>query len=1137
MDCNFALEESIFTNARRIADSDLRERYILDACGGNAQLQVRVRRLLRVLAEEYAFLEAPVEVTSAIDLMYGEAEEVGSSIGPYTLAEQIGVGGMGQVFLARQDSPIRRMVALKIIRPGMDSREVIRRFETERQALAQLNHPGITRLLDAGATEGGRPWYVMELALGLPITAYCRERALAVPERLRLLEVVCSAVHHAHQNGVIHRDIKPANVIVTEIDGLPVPKVIDFGVSRLRNEFAADAGINDPLHNSSRPESIVGTPAYMSPEQAIMADHEIDERCDVYALGMLLYQLLTDSHPFPEVAWHMIGLSETRRIIQEVSPKLPSQRVLGRTGTISDGSAASVEGSSTTLVTGQHMASQRLSSQLQGDLDRITMKAIEKDRGQRYQSVAEFTADIRRFLHHEPVHASSPSRIYRLKKLWRRRKSRVVVLALAMLLLIFAGASVFTAWISIRQRETVVDYTVRLDELTTQSQRRSSVNTLHQAFEAYFQGRADVAYQKLQLCNSMTDDGAEPGFALRYLDRLCHLQPRVLTGKGGRVFDVAFSPDSQYIVSCTGSSHLSLDIRNVATGEIVRSITGFFDDINGVRFSADGSSLITAEESRMIRVWDVKTGNELYRLTEFDKPLGTVYLANNQRTVITSEVEWKEKMAVTWVCDLQNPEQRTRFPGQCLLDVDESRGIVALVSDAGEVTLRRFPGLELISSLPGIQPKTLRGEFSPDGKLLATGSVDGETHVRQLAGVSDTKLPRFEPLPHVVRDVAFSPDNRFLIEAMGASVIHVWDTSTQTLLKVLTTQVGETWSCAVSPDGNWLAIGCNDGITELHSLEDIAPLRHTIREFKTLNPGTCVDPVSRDYALMNDSGNLAVYSSDNDRLVQSIVAPENVVFRNSAFSPDGKSLWVTDDRGGIWNFDRATEKPVQSIPTYDQRITPPIFSPNGELLAVSTSNSIAKEGLVASSVREASSGKEVFRLPDKLTNTMFVPHRINAFLDDSTVATTQHNTVARWNIATGKEILPRFVEPNGWIFYVGPVPGSHSLLLGLRDATVCIWDPASNTTIHQFHGLRTELQASTFSRDGNTLVTATAGGEVRLWDLPTGLLICELPGATGSITKIWFSKDETRLLAFAEEFRNNIQTGKSTFYVWDAKGL
>ena len=249
------LEETIFTEARQISDPTARDRHVRDRCSGDLKLEQRVRALLDIFAANDSFLEQPCETTVDIDLVYGDAETVGSVIGPYELVEEIGSGGMGLVFLARQVSPVQRQVALKIIRPGIDSRDVVQRFLAERQTLAHLNHPGVTRLLDAGTTTTGRPWFAMELAQGLPITDFCTQRSLSIIERLNLFQKVCEALQHAHQNGLIHRDIKPANVVVTEVNGHPVPKVLDFGVAIVRQPAVLKSTVAEIASESETAET------------------------------------------------------------------------------------------------------------------------------------------------------------------------------------------------------------------------------------------------------------------------------------------------------------------------------------------------------------------------------------------------------------------------------------------------------------------------------------------------------------------------------------------------------------------------------------------------------------------------------------------------------------------------------------------------------------------------------------------------------------------------------------------------------------------------------------------------------------------------------------------------------------------
>src|SRR5262245_56738248 len=330
------------------------------------------------------------------------AEQTGMMIGRYKLLQQIGEGGFGIVFMAEQIEPVQRKVALKIIKAGMDTREVIARFEAERQALALMDHPSIAQVLDGGTTASGRPYFVMELVRGIPITGYCDQHNLSTRERLELFIKVCHAIQHAHQKGIIHRDLKPSNVLVTLHDGEPVPKVIDFGVAKALGQKLTEKTL------FTRFEQMIGTPAYMSPEQAALGGLDIDTRSDIYSLGVLLYELLTGVTPLDAETLRQAGLDKVRQIIQETDPPSPSTRVLTLGRQMLD------------VATHRHTEPAALSRLLRGDLDWITMKALEKDRSRRYETVSGLAQDIEFHLKDETVAARPPSAAYLLSKFLRR---------------------------------------------------------------------------------------------------------------------------------------------------------------------------------------------------------------------------------------------------------------------------------------------------------------------------------------------------------------------------------------------------------------------------------------------------------------------------------------------------------------------------------------------------------------------------------------------------------------------------------------------------------------------------------------------------------------------------------------------
>ncbi len=412
--------EELFESARCRAEVAERAAYLDGACGENAELRAEVESLLKAHDEALGFLptlERPMPVDSG--------EPLGSRIGPYKLLQKLGEGGMGTVYMAEQERPVRRRVALKIIKAGMDSAQVVARFEQERQALTMMDHPNIARALDAGATDTGRPYFVMELVKGIPITRYCDEEHLTPAERLELFIPVCQAIQHAHQKGIIHRDIKPSNVLIALYDGRPIPKVIDFGVAKATSQTLTERTMFTQVG------SMVGTLEYMAPEQAELNNLDIDTRADIYSLGVLLYELLTGSPPFTRQQLRSAAFAEMLRLIREVEPPRPSTRL-----------SSSEELAS--IAAQRKLEPRRLTKLVQYDLDWIVMKALEKDRGRRYETANALAQDVQRYLDDLPVLAGPPRASYRLRKFLRRNKGPAMAAALVMLTLV--SGIVGTTW-------------------------------------------------------------------------------------------------------------------------------------------------------------------------------------------------------------------------------------------------------------------------------------------------------------------------------------------------------------------------------------------------------------------------------------------------------------------------------------------------------------------------------------------------------------------------------------------------------------------------------------------------------------------------------------------------------------------
>jgi hypothetical protein len=433
--------ETIFYEALQISDPAERDAFVRESCADNAALRDAVVALLAAHDQAESFfrgsdsaMKPPDEFAESESVCSYTDASVGSWIGLYKLVQWLGEGGGGVVYLAEQEEPVQRQVALKIIKLGMDTRRVIARFEAERQVLALMNHPNIAHVLDAGATETGRPFFVMELVHGIRITHYCEQNHVPLRQRLELFQQVCLAIQHAHQKGVIHRDIKPSNILITIRDGVPVPKIIDFGIAKATTGRLSERTVYTGAGQ------MIGTPAYMSPEQVQGSGMDVDTRSDIYSLGVVLYELLTSRPPFDNEELLCLGVDEMRRTICEREPQRPSAMV------------EMLQRDRARESAGHLPAPEIPAATLRGDLDSIVMKALEKDQSRRYETANGLAIDIRRYLNDEPIAARPPSRLYQFQKLVRRNKI-IFLAATAVTAALVLGLGTST-WLFFKERES-----------------------------------------------------------------------------------------------------------------------------------------------------------------------------------------------------------------------------------------------------------------------------------------------------------------------------------------------------------------------------------------------------------------------------------------------------------------------------------------------------------------------------------------------------------------------------------------------------------------------------------------------------------------------------------------------------------
>ena len=599
-------------------------------------------------------------------------------------------------------SRFSRRVALKIIKAGMDSKEVVARFEAERQALALMDHPNIARVLDAGTTSEGRPYFVMELVKGVPITRYCDDEHLSTRERLELCLPICQAIQHAHQKGIIHRDIKPSNVLVAQYDDEAVPKIIDFGLAKAISHRLTEKTL------FTQYGQIVGTIDYMSPEQARFNQLDVDTRTDIYSMGVLLYELLTGETPFDKKRLRAAAFEELLRIIREEEPPVPSLRLSG-----SD--------TLPTIAANRHTEPKKLSHVIRGELDWIVMKALEKDRRRRYETASGLRMDLQRYLDDEPVLAGPPSASYRLRKLFRRHK----LAAAAAGLVIVAMLSLTWATVTILKNQVIEDQHKRLV-------RQDYAHSIVLAQRAWLDSNVGRTVQILDDCPEELR-----GWEWHYLSRMCHTELLTLRRHTQAVQDVCFSPRGERIAS--GAEDGTVRIWDSATGEQLMQFDEHTGEVYGLDFSPDGNYLISAggemvesTKSGQLYVWDAQTGERLHKLeghsgivadAAFSQVGGLMASACYDNTIrvwdaTSFELLFPLNGHAQSVMSVAFSEDGTR-----LASADGTHDYTEVGKLPGVIKLWNLETQEVIHTFTGHTEPLLCVAFSSDGTTLASGRL------------------------------------------------------------------------------------------------------------------------------------------------------------------------------------------------------------------------------------------------------------------------------------------------------------------------------------------------------------------------------------------------------------------------------
>jgi len=1111
---------TLFAAALEIDGHLQRTAFLTQACGSDHRLLREVEELLEAHGKAGQFLpeipttsEVPVALTAVADALgLDEAtlentppEHPGDRIGRFRLLQRIGEGGCGVVYMAEQEEPVRRRVALKVIKLGMDTKSVIARFEAERQALALMDHPNIAKVHDGGATSAGRPFFVMELVRGVKITQYCDEQKLSTKERLDLFIQVCQAVQHAHQKGVIHRDLKPSNILITERDGVPVPKVIDFGIAKA----TGDQRLTDKTLFTAF-EQFIGTPAYMSPEQARLGELDIDTRSDVYSLGVLLYELLTGRTPFETKSLLALGLDEMRRTIQEKEPPRPSTRL-----------QAVPETERTTAAHCRRTDPPKLVNLLKGDLDWIVMKCLEKDRRRRYETANGVALDLRRFLCNEPVLASPPGKFYCLQKMIRRNRLAVSASLIVVLSLVF-GLSAALLGLGKARRAEASERIQRTEaersrNATEAALYRARLSENHALRLACPPGWSDLMFQNLRSNAAMPASQIDL-VELRSEAVAAMEQPDVretsrLSRLKGAIWSLDFSSDGRMLaMSDTYGSSLVWDLvehtkkwvredPNAAGGEAP-------DPANApspaIRFSPAQDCIAYSTWNHSVEVGSLLSRTPQVRIGALAPAQNIVFDASGATLVVA----WADSRVVAYRPETGATLREIRPAGEL---AGTGRFPVAISQDGRKVALGGKDYSIELYDLDSNSPALILGRhsgpitslnFSPLGNEVVSTSLDRTAKIINIYNRKETIL-----LGHKARVQAasFRRGGTILATASDDETVRLWDATTGRTILVIHPGIGPVLSVAFTPDGRQLAAASSE--TVLYDLTNEGATQ-------VLNGHTYF--VS-SLAFRPGRPFLASASGDNTILLWNLGTgdfetrlPGHPMGQpwGLAFSPDGK--WLAAGHNGYVNYqpsdhgirvwDVDTRRIHCTVGNHAASALCVAFDQAGKLLASgdlegrATVSEMPRGSILQSWVEV---GDPVLALGFVPPGPLLVVARASGhirLLDCRTGELVAETTVS--GRLTGFAISPRFDRAVALT-----EAGKVNLLLLPQMTLSRTWDS----------GYRKETGAVAFSSDERLLALGGQDCQVTIWDSKSGRKLLSLPRQESPINALAFEPAGARL--------------------------
>jgi len=1089
------------------------------------------------------------EPTRAAGLAESPDEAVGQTLGRYKLLEKVGEGGWGVVYVAEQTEPVRRRVALKVIKLGMDTKAVVARFEAERQALAMMDHANIAKVLDAGSTGRGRPYFVMELVRGVKITDYCDQGRLSTKDRLDLFIQICQAIQHAHQKGIIHRDIKPSNILVTLQDGAPVPKVIDFGIAKATTERLTEATVYTQLHQ------VIGTPAYMSPEQAEMSGLDIDTRSDIYSLGVLLYELLTGRTPFDARDLVSQGIDAMRETIREKEPARPSARV------------ATLQGEDlATTARRRSVPTPKLRHQLEGDLDCIVMKCLEKDRVRRYATANGLAADLKRHLNHEPVVARPPSKLYEFRKTVRRH--RVGFAATAAVIIALALGLSFSTWQFV-EKNRAYNLTVAAREQEARQRRRAEVVSeesrgravrLNVAYGVRLMEAGDLLSGLQWFIEALRLDEGDPVRAGIHRVRLAAVLrdcPKLVQfwRFGSTVQHVEFSPDGQRIL--TAHEDGTVQLWDPRSGQRTGPPLRHPQSVNWAAFSPDSRRLVTTGGDGTVRLWDAASGQPAAPPIAHPGHVVRAVISPDGRRLL---VGGDDGTARIWDPVSGQPLTAPMRHAEGVGDLGFSPDGRRVVTASEDGTARVWDAATGAAVAPPLRhgAAVVRASFSPDGRRVLTASHDGTARIWD-ASTGEQLTP---PLRHTtwLTDARFNPDNSTVATASFDNTARIWDVETGKPVCSPLRHGHSVMSSAFSPDGRRLVTACFNQTAQVWDAATgerlLSPLKHsgyvsdalfspdgrtiltcgydgTMRLWAMANRGSLLAPLDvggavsqvtfspdgRLLAAADTNGVIHFWSSETGQPLPAPV-PHTAAVRQLAFSPNGRQLLLARPNGMAQVFDVASGQPAGIPMRLGQPIDVAGFSSDGRRVFLGANQGLAR-------VWDASSGQPISPL-SQFTNS----NRLVAFDRDATrvVAVDGQQFARVWDLFSGRPLSPPVGHPSD-VVCAEFSPDGRRVLTSCSDSSLAklsahVWDAATGMALVPALQHQDGVLHAAFSPDGHSVVTASEDGTAGIWDAETGRLRTPFLRHDYQVFYATFSPDG-RFVATASRDR--------TARVWDAR--